>query len=124
MNKPGKLKMSLVKFRAITIPVMAFFLVFVFVLTIVTDYFTPSLDAFLGKGARAATTPSGTAGWDSEYYTFTSKNSKEALMNSAAVAEKIANEGEVLLKNDGLLPLDRQTPVTPMGYRYHRRLCI
>ena len=55
MNNPSKLKMSIPKFRAITIPVMAIFLVFALVLTVVTDYFTPSLDAFWGKGNRTAT---------------------------------------------------------------------
>ncbi len=118
MANPKKLKMSLTKFRAITIPIMALFLVFALAITIATDYFTPSLDAFLGKGARAATKPSGTSGWDSNYYTFETSNSDEALENSARVAEAIADEGEVLLKNDGLLPLTSDTAVTPMGYRY------
>ena len=54
MNNPSKLKMSIPKFRAITIPVMAIFLVFALVLTVVTDYFTPSLDAFW---ARATVLP-------------------------------------------------------------------
>lgn len=118
MSKNGKLKMSVGKFRAITIPIMSFFLIFALVLTFVTDYFTPSLDAFLGKGARAASTPSGTSGWDSNYYAFESSNSKQALQRSIAVAEAIADEGIVLLKNDGTLPLTPDTAVTPMGYRY------
>ena len=118
MSEKKKLKMSLTKFRAITIPIMAIFLALAVVVTIATDYFTPSLDAFLGKGARAATSPSGTSGWDSNYYTFTTHNGEEALKNSAAVAERIADEGEVLLKNDGLLPLTPDTAITPMGYRY------
>ncbi len=118
MSKAGKLKMSVGKFRAITIPIMSFFLVFALVLTIGTNYFTPSLDAFLGKGARTASQPSGTSGWDSNYYTFESANSEQALQRSIAVAEAIADEGIVLLKNDGTLPLTADTPVTPMGYRY------
>ena len=118
MEKKQKLKMSLKMYSAITIPVMAFFMVFAIVLTTVTNYFTPALDAFLGKGSCSATVPSGTSGWDSDYYTFAAKNSEEALMNSAKVAEAIADEGEVLLKNDGLLPLSEDAAVTPMGYRY------
>lgn len=118
MEKKQKLKMSLKMYSAITIPVMAFFMVFAIVLTTVTNYFTPALDAFLGKGSRSATVSSGTSGWDSDYYTFAAKNSEEALMNSAKVAEAIADEGEVLLKNDGLLPLSEDAAVTPMGYRY------
>ena len=116
MNK--KLKMSVVKFRAITIPIMAIFLVFALVLTIVSDYFTPTLDTFVGKGEKTASVPIGTSDWDKDYYTFETLSSGEALEASAKVAEQIGNEGEVLLKNDGLLPLTSDTAITPMGYRY------
>lgn len=118
MSETKKLKMNTGKFRLILIPVMAFFLILAIVVTAVTNYFTPSLDAFLGKGDRAATTPGGTSGWDSDFYSFDSKNSAEALQNSLVVSESIADEGIVLLKNDGLLPLTPDTPVTPLGYRY------
>ena len=113
-----KQRMNNKKFRLIVIPIMSVFLIFAIVLTTVTNYFTSSLDTFLGKGARAISTPKGTAGWDSDYYKFTTKNQQEALNASAKVAEQIADEGEILLKNDGLLPLDAETPVTPLGYRY------
>ncbi|MGX8686565.1 MAG: glycoside hydrolase family 3 C-terminal domain-containing protein, partial [bacterium] len=122
MSKAKKLKMNTGKFRLILIPVMAFFLIFAIVVTAVTNYFTPSLDAFLGKGKRTASTPGGTSGWDSNYYSFDSKNGDEALKNSLAVSESIADEGIVLLKNDGLLPLSADTPVTPLGYRYFNPL--
>lgn len=118
MSTTKKLKMSLVKFRAITIPIMAVFLVLALVVTLVTDYFTPSLDTFLGKGARSAHNPAGTSGWDTNYYNFTSTNQEDALRLSAIVAEQIGDEGIVLLKNDGLLPLSSDEPVTPLGYRY------
>ncbi len=118
MMQPKKLKMSVVKFRAITIPIMAVFLAFAVVLTTVTNYFTSSLDTFLGKGRKSVTTPAGTKGWDADYYDFASSNQEEALQNSAAVAEQIADEGIVLLKNDGLLPLSSSDGVTPFGYRY------
>ncbi len=116
--KEKKLKMSNKTFRLIVIPIITVFLIFAVVLTTVTNYFTPSLDAFLGKGERMATTPSGTSDWDSEYYTFQAKSQEEARDASAMVAERIADEGEVLLKNDGILPLSKDEAVTPMGYRY------
>ncbi|HJA66447.1 glycosyl hydrolase family 3 [Lachnoclostridium sp. An169] len=118
MEKRKKLRMNNTKFRIILIPILAVFVVFAIVLTTVTNYFTSSLDTFLGKGERTATTPSGTDGWDTNYYDFKTGSQEEAREASAAVAEQIADEGEVLLKNDGLLPLSKETEITPLGYRY------
>ncbi|MDO4491479.1 MAG: glycoside hydrolase family 3 C-terminal domain-containing protein [Lachnospiraceae bacterium] len=119
MKGKKKKTMSMKKFCAILIPVQAILLIFALVLTLVTNHFTPSLDAFLGKGARKTSTKGDSASWDTDYYKFDAQNSEEALNNSAAVAEKIGDEGEVLLKNNGLLPLASDKAVTPLGYRYN-----
>ena len=118
MDKPKKLKMNAKTFRIITAPIMVLFLIFARALSIITNYFTPSLNAFLGKGARKATTPSGTSDWDTDYYDITSTSSEDALNNSLKTSENIADEGIVLLKNNGLLPLATEQTVTPFGYDY------
>lgn len=118
MKKEKKLKMSNKVFRIIMSSIMAILLIFSVVLTTVTNYFTPSLDTFLGKGKKTATVPKGTSDWDTDYYDFESTNSEEALNNSAEVAEQVGDEGEVLLKNDGILPLTADSVITPFGYRY------
>lgn len=118
MDKPKKLKMNAKTFRIITAPIMVLFLIFALALSIITNYFTPSLNAFLGKGARKATTPSGTSNWDTDYYDITSTSSEDALNNSLKTSENIADEGVVLLKNNGLLPLAAEQTVTPFGYDY------
>ncbi len=73
-NRETKLKMSPRKYRAILMPCMALFLVLAVVVTYVTNYFTPSLDAFLGKGSRTVSTPRGTSGWDRDFYSFNSSS--------------------------------------------------
>ena len=92
MDKPKKLKMNAKTFRIITAPIMVLFLIFALALSIITNYFTPSLNAFLGKGARKATTPSGTSDWDTDYYDITSTSSEDALNNSLKTSENIADE--------------------------------
>ena len=113
-----KLKMSNIRFMAIIIPILFILLALVLAVTIVMNYFAQTMDAYLGRGQRYVTNIESAAGWDTEYYTRQYEKSEDARNAAAKVSEKISDEGIVLLKNDGCLPLSKSEIVTPMGYRY------
>ena len=120
----SKLKMSNKRFLAIMLPIMAFLLVLAIVATVVADYFSMSLDTYLGRGNRVVSNPTNTEEWDLEYYeqrysSAQGENGKEGSLDHAEkVSKAITDEGTVLLKNSGALPLAAGTTVTPFGARY------
>lgn len=116
--KHGSKKMSGKKLRRIMLPGMSVFLALV--VTITTGMLTSaaSLDDYFGKGKRTVTTLGGSAGWDTNYYPQLYANKKESRAAATAVSKRLSDEGIVLLKNDGLLPLDPSADVSPFGLRY------
>lgn len=120
----SKLRMSNKRFLAIMLPIMAFLLVLAIVATVVADFFSMSLDTYLGRGNRVVSNPTNTEEWDLEYYEqrYTSaqgENGKDGSLDHAEkVSKAITDEGTVLLKNSGALPLAAGSTVTPFGARY------
>ena len=120
----SKLRMSNKRFLAIMLPIMAFLLVLAIVATVVADYFSMSLDTYIGRGNRVVSNPTNTEDWDLEYYEqrYTSaqgENGKDGSLDHAEkVSKAITDEGTVLLKNSGALPLAAGSTVTPFGARY------
>lgn len=81
------------------------------------NFFSLSMDIFLGRGEAQVTENANMAGANTSYYA--PVTAEEAIAASDEVALAIAQEGEVLLKNAGAaLPLERGSAVTPFGYRY------
>lgn len=117
-----KQKMSNFKFRAILIPIIAFFLVLIIGVTCAAEFFAPSLDTYLGRGDRVVVGGGDYSEEDTDYYGQKFPRSQQGKIDAShaayQVAEELSDEGEVLLKNDGTLPLQKGEKVTPMGYRY------
>ena len=115
MNKPS---MSNAKLRRIVIPILA--LVLSLTLTVnLGVYLNPSsLDLLFGKGQRTVTQMEKTARLDTQYYPQLYPNPGRAREAAVQVAERISDEGIVLLKNNGLLPLAERTRISPFGLRY------
>ena len=114
-------KMSLRKYLIIWVPILAILLALIIVVTAVMNYYSGSLDTYLGMGERVVTVPTGTENWDTKYYeskysSDTGENGSQ--LGAAKVAKSISDEGDVLLKNNGVLPLATSSKVTPFGYRY------
>lgn len=117
-EKSKKLRMSHKRFLAITIPILSVVSVLTVVVTVVAGMFERTLDQFLSRGERVITTPKGTENWDLDYYKSKGETEQQAKENAYKVAEEITKEGVILLKNNGVLPLAKQSTVTPFGYRY------
>lgn len=113
----SKKKMSNKRFRLVLIPITSILLVTAIVATIVMNFFSVTMDVYLGRGGRHVSNVEGSQNWDTSYYKQYATPA-EALNAALDTSADIAREGIVLLKNDGILPLSRETAITPMGYRY------
>ncbi len=74
---------------------------------------TDALDIMFGKGPQ--TVISLYDSQDASYYALQYATQKEVKAQAQNVSKQISDEGIVLLKNDGLLPITATTPVTPFG---------
>jgi beta-glucosidase len=113
-----KLKMKPKRFNTIWISILIFLLVLITAATILMNFFSLSMDIFLGRGEQIVTTPDNVGDWNTEYYKKIYGNEEEMMNAAHTVAARIAEEGEVLFKNNGVLPLQKGSNVTPFGYRY------
>lgn len=118
MESKGKLRMSNKTFRMILVPIMAVVLVLALVANIGMNLFASVMDDYLGRGEAKRYTAEGTENWDTEYYEDLYANMEESKAASYVLAAKVQEEGSVLLKNNGVLPLEKGSDVTPFGYRY------
>lgn len=114
----SKLRMSNKRFIAIITPILAILLGLIIAATVAMNYFSGVMDLVFGKGARVVSTVAGTENWDADYYDVKYNSEEEARAGAMKVAEEVANEGDVLLKNNGVLPLAKNSKVSPMGYRF------
>lgn len=79
---------------------------------------TSVLNTTFGNGSISITDALYSPQTAAQYYPQLFKTSAEARTAAFSVSTQISDEGIVLLKNDGLLPLRTDTPVTPFGLRY------
>lgn len=77
-----------------------------------------TLDLTFGSGQRVVVSGEAEQGREAEYYQQQYHSPAKAKRAAVQVARRISDEGIVLLKNDGLLPLSPQTPVVPLGLRF------
>lgn len=103
---------------AILIPISLILLALIIAVTSVMNYYTSVMDLILGKGTRSVVAAEGTESWNTEYYDRKYSSEEKAYENAMKVSKQIASEGDVLLKNNGVLPLAKNTRISPMGYRF------
>lgn len=77
-----------------------------------------TLDSLFGRGKRIQEAISDQGALNTAYYTLRYSDQEESRQAAAELAREISDEGIVLLKNSGILPLRPDTPVSPFGLRY------
>lgn len=88
--------------------------------SVAANYWRNSLDTYVGRGTRRVSNVSGTENWDTDYYKVMQKDGKDinTLDHADEVSKNITDEGIVLMKNNGVLPLAKNSKVAPFGARY------
>ena len=111
-------KMSNVKFRTIMVPAATLLFATGLIATITANQFSASLDFAFGRGEKHIEQVEGISQSDVSFYERRFAEATNSRLAARDVAQKVEEEGATLLKNDGVLPLAKNSKVTPFGYRY------
>ena len=110
-----KKKMNNRKFTILGSTAVAILSILAVAATVLMNFFSLSMEVFLGRGEMVTTVNPAMENADTKFY---DDVPDELDAQSDAVALSIAEEGIVLMKNNGVLPLAKGASVTPFGYRY------
>ena len=108
--------------KRVLLPVAAALLCLDLTVTAGTLSNSEAMDIMYGKGNQTIVENSGTDTENTLYYRQLYTGRMETEQHAQSISGQISDEGIVLLKNDGLLPLDRERPVSPFGYGYFKPL--
>ena len=111
-----KLKMNNQKFCRILSFVVALLIIINVALMIASNMLASTLDTYLGKGHLVKESPNGTESWDTSYYDVKYQNNKESTEAAYEVAAQVMQEGTVLLKNNGTLPMAKNSKLNVFGW--------
>lgn len=106
------------RLRQVLLPAMALLTALAVTVTAGMYANAGALDKLFGRGGRTVTAVGGAQHPDTAYYEQRCGSKKESLAAASALSRQISDEGVVLLKNDGLLPLGENAAVSPFGLRY------
>ena len=119
MSSTTKLKMNYRKFNTIWTTVVAVLVVVAIAATVVMNFFSLSMEIFLGRGARVVEPDPEMSNVDTAYYESNAGSTDELNERTNQTAQAIAEQSIVLMKNNNdALPIAKQSKVTPFGYRY------
>jgi beta-glucosidase len=113
-----KLKMSNRAFRWILIPLLSLLTVVALLVNIAANALSSTLDTYVGAGETYLSVPKDKSDWDADYYSTEYTSNSQSTEAAYAVAQQVAEEGSILLKNNGILPLEKGSSVMPFGNAY------
>jgi beta-glucosidase len=117
-GKAGRLKMSNRKFRVLLIIPIVLVCIIAVAATVVGNVMSSTLDTYRGSGTTSIQKADDTKDWDADYYDADGIDAEQAKDDAYQVAAQVQDEGTVLLKNDGSLPLAKGSVVMPFGNAY------
>ena len=106
--------MSNRKFRRIWIPIISVIAGLCLLATIAMNVLSDFMNDYLGRGDKVIHND----GEAVSYYEKATDDRKISRETSYQTAMKVQNEGTVLLRNNGVLPLAKNSKIVPFGYRY------
>ena len=116
-DKTTKLKMSNRAFRLLVIPPIVLCLIIGLIIPAASSKCSDLLNDYLGNGQQKVVTNKDNAQLDANYYEDL-KEDENLAEESYELANQVQEEGTVLLKNNGVLPLNEGATITPFGYGF------
>lgn len=102
----------------VILPIVGLIIALMLTVTYSMERNAADLDLRFGRGQPTIIKVEESSVLDADYYSIDGLSSKQVRQLASSVSQTISDEGIVLLKNDGLLPLSSETTITPLGLRF------